>query len=196
MRGVLSRFTSGRFFKKTFSVLLKILSVLSVLLGVYLWVRAWGPISDLGVGGVLGGLIFQFIALVVIYMVAHTLFIRADEISSLPESGYAVIPIGAVFFRLLGDLYACIQIPFAIAGGIMIWFGGRGAGYFLQSVLPEPLFRLTGTSGFWAGLLIMIVGAVLSFLVLLVFYFLSESIRVTVDIAVNTDQTAQHLEEE
>lgn len=196
MRGVLRRFTSGRFFKRTFSILLKVIAVLSVLFGLYLWVRAWGTISELGVGGIIGGLLFQLVALGVIYMVAHTLYIRADEISTLPESGYAVIPIGAVFFRLLGDLYACIQIPFAVAGGIMIWFGGRSAGFFLASFLPAPLLNLTGTSGFWPGLLIMILGAILAFLVLLFFYFLSESVRVTVDIAENTDRTALQLEGE
>lgn len=197
MRGVLDRLSSGRFFKRAFSVVLKTLAVLAALGGIVLWVRAWGPISDMGFGGVIGGLVFQLVFLGVIYMVVHTLFIRANDIAGLPGSGYAVIPIGSILFKLLGELYACVQVPVALAGGIFLWFGGYQAGLVLRQFTPSvpAALGLTGGDGFWAGMVFVIGGIIGAFFVLLFFYFLSESIRVIVDIAENTQTTSQAVQQ-
>lgn len=191
MRSVLERISSGRFFKTAFSIVLKVLAALFALGGIVLWVRAWGLISELGLAGIVGGLFFQLVVLVVIYMVVHTMFIRAGNIASLPESGYAVIPISSIFFKMLGELYACINIPIAIAGGVFIWFAGDAVIFLLRDAIPfTPGF---GGAGFLGGLLFMVGGVISSIFVLMFFYLISEVVHLGVDIAQNTGMTSRAL---
>jgi len=193
METVLDLLSRGSFFKKVFAVVLRVVAAIAALLGLVSWISIWGVILKLNVGAILGGLIFQLGYLASVYIFVHTLLIRARQISALPESGYAIIPITSIFLKLAGELFASATIPIGIAGGIFIWFAGFEAFQLLPRFAALGLGPSAGTS-FLIGILFMIVNIALAFAVLVFFYFLSEAISVQVDIAHNTRETSQLLQ--
>lgn len=189
MNQIFALLSTENFFKKIFAIALKNIAVIFGLIGLVNWITLWGTITKLNVGGVIGGLIFQIIFIIAIYTIIHTLFIRATEIASLPESRYSIIPIASVFIKLLGELFASLNIPLAIGGGIFIWFAGANIYHYIPKIGLFASFG--GGTSFFVGLLFIILNIAISFLVLSFFYFISEAIIVQVDIANNTRETNQ-----
>ena len=130
-------------------------------------------------------------------MVVHTIFIRAGDISALPDSDYTVIPIVSIALKLCGEIYACFSVVVAIAGGILIWFIGGNAFYFIRK--SSPLYAGAGFGGynsdFLGGLMFMVGGWLVAFLVLVIFYFFAETVVVMADIAKNTKITREVAEQ-
>lgn len=187
MRPVLTAVSQGKFFSRFISAILRIVGVIVAIAGLVSWFGAWALIFKFPFIAVIGGIIFQVAYAIAIYMVVHTLFIRATDIATLPEADYNVIPIIAVFFKLLGELFASFVVPITIGAGVMLWFAGGIAyqlfGSFMRHV-PLPAGGI-----FLSGLLMMIVGAIIAFLVMMYFYCLAEFTIVFVDIARNTRAT-------
>ena len=184
MRRVLAIIGQGLVFKKAFGLFLKIIAVCTVLGGLVLWVEGWKLISEMSrygnaAGVIFGGLIVEVLMIILFYTLVHTLWLRAVEIENLPDSGYAVIPIIATTLKLAGELYAIFSVFSGLAGTILIWFAGGIASHMLPDLFP---FYGVGT-GFVAGILSLLAGFGLGLLVLVVFYFFSETTIVFVDIA-------------
>jgi hypothetical protein len=122
------------------------------------------------------------------------MFIRAGDISALPDADYTVIPIVSISLKLCGEIYACFSAVVAIAGGILIWFVGGNAFYFIQK---SGIF-MSGFgygSDFLGGLAFIVGGWLVAFLVLVIFYFLAEIVVVMADIAKNTKITREVAEQ-
>lgn len=193
MKRALQLISQGKLFRRAFAIALQVLAVVSGLVGVVAWILTWKPVGELPPTGILGGIIFQMLFVVAIYMVVHTLLVRAKDIAQLPESEFTVIPIVAIFLKLIGEVIACYGVFIAVAGGILIWFAGPGAGSVLEGVAPFlPRFD---DGSFVDGVLLMVVGVPGAFFTLVFFYLLSELEVVWVAIAKNTEVT-RHIAEQ
>ncbi len=191
MNGVLRSISNGRFFRNAFSITLKVFAILGVIGALVSWVVMWQGARYIQGAAVLGLIVFQALYVVTSYCVFHVVWIRANDIAKLTDSEFVAIPIVAIFVKMIGDDLACLFVGLGVASGVMMWFGVPG-------FMPRELARLglynlypilgeaTGGVGFLAGLLLMIACAVWAFLVLVTAYFISEQLRVLVDIAINT----------
>jgi hypothetical protein len=141
-----------------------------------------------------GIVIFQLLFVIALYMVVHTLFIRARDITGLPETEFYVIPIVSIALKLVGEIYACFVAVMSVAGGILIWLMG---GYVFSPLQRSiPLVPRPGNGeGFVGGLLFMGGGLFAAFVVLVLCYFLAEVVRVMADSARNIKITRQIAEQ-
>ncbi len=197
MKPVLQLISVGHFFRKTFAVFLQILAVVIAIAGLVTWITVWKSVAGQDISLIFGLIIFQLFFVMAIYMVVHTMFIRAGDISALPDSDYTVIPIVSITLKLCGEVYACFSIVVAIAGGILIWFIGGNAFYFIKMsslFMPGPGFG-GYSSDFLSGLMFIVGGWLMAFLVLVISYFLSETVVVLADIAKNTRITREVAEQ-
>ena len=197
MKPVLQLISVGHFFRKAFAVFLQILAVIIAVAGLVSWIGLWKSVAGQDALLILGIIIFQLFFVIAVYMVVHTMFIRAGDISALPDADYTVIPIVSISLKLCGEIYACFSIVVAIAGGILIWFIGGNAFYFIRKsafFMLGPGFGGYG-SDFLGGLMFMVGGWLIAFLVLVVFYFLAEIVVVMADIAKNTKITREVAEQ-
>lgn len=184
MRRIIKILSQGVFFKKVYGLFLKFAAVLTAIIGVFLWVQGWVFISEMSrygdaAGIIIGGFIVEVLLIIFLYASVHTIWLRAVEIENLPETGYAVIPIIATSFKLVGDLSAIISVFLSLAVAVFIWFTGETAAYMLPPFFPVP----EADGRLLAGLLSFLTGLGVGLLVLLVFYFFSETTIVLVDIA-------------
>jgi hypothetical protein len=197
MKPVLQLISVGQFFRKAFAIFLQILAVVIAIAGLVAWVGIWKSVAGQDASLILGIIIFQLFFVIAIYMVVHTMFIRAGDISALPDSDYTVIPIVSIALKLCGEIYACFSVVVAIAGGILIWFIGGNAFYFIKKsgiFMPGPGFGGYG-SDFLGGIMFIVGGWLLAFLVLVISYFLAETVVVLADIAKNTRITREVAEQ-
>jgi hypothetical protein len=185
MQDLLSMFSKGIVFRKVSAVALRVIAVFITIVALVLFILDWKIVFKLPASGILGGLIFQMLFVVAIYMVVHTLLIRANEIINLPFSDYTVIPIISIFLKLVGEIYAWFSSLIAVAGGMLIWFAGGYGGYLLRDLMPFLPFAKSGGATFWGGIIFMFTGLLSAFIILMFFYWLSESTLVLVDLANN-----------
>jgi hypothetical protein len=179
MRRVIEALDRGRVFKAIFSALLKVFAILYAvfagLLCVYLLVQGFKESFGLGVLAVLGVALIVFF----VYMLVHTVYIRAQQIAELPDSDYHIIPAVSIFCRLVGEWTFISSLPNFVIG-ILFVFAGFGA--LLGGGFVPPL--LTGGLSFIS--ILYLFSPVLGFLALIFFYWLSEQTIVLADIALNT----------
>jgi hypothetical protein len=195
MKPVLQLISQGYFFRKAFAMFLRALAVVTVIAGLVAWVMVWKAISGQSASQILGVIIFQILFIVAVYMVVHALLIRAEDIAKLPEADYTVIPIVSISLKLCGEVYACFMAGISLAGGILIWFIGGNAFYFMRrATVFMPGYGYG--SDFLGGLIFIVGGWLIAFFVLAVFYFLAEIVVVMADIAKNTKTTRQLAEKQ
>jgi hypothetical protein len=205
MKPVLQLISVGHFFRKAFAVFLQIFAAVIAVAGLVSCVGVWKSVVGQDALLILGIIIFQLFFIIAVYMVVRTIFIRADDISALPDTDYTVIPVVSIALKLCGEIYACFSVVGAIAGGILVWFIGGNAFYFIRkssffmpgqgfSFLPEQGFG-GYNSDFLGGLMFMVVGWLVAFLVLVIFYFFAETVVVITDIAKNTKITREVAEQ-
>jgi hypothetical protein len=185
MKKVIDSISQGDFFRKAFAIFLRVLALVITITGLVAWVMIWKTMSGETVKMVAGIVIFQILFILALYMAVHALLIRAGHISELSDSDYTVIPITSVFFKLCGEMYASFATVMSLAGGVLIWFVGREAFYFIGKVSIFKYGFLSG-SDFLGGLTFIVGGWLVAFFVLVIFYFLSEAVVVMTDIARNT----------
>ncbi len=194
MKPVLQLLSAGQFFRKAFAVSLQVLAVVIAIAGLVSWIGLWKSVAGQDASLILGIIIFQLFFVIAVYMVVHTMFIRAGDIAALPDADYTVIPIVSIALKLFGEIYACFSVVVAVAGGILIWFIGGNAFYFIRkSTLYMPGFGYN--SDFLGGLTFMVGGWLVSFIVLVLSYFFAEAVVVMTDIAKDTKITREVAEQ-
>ncbi len=194
METVLEKISEGKFFRQMFAITLQIIAVVIVVSALIAWITVWKSISGLSSEAVLGIIIFQLLFIIAIYMCVHVLIIRAANINALPDSDYTVIPIVSITLKAFGEIYASFVMVIAIGGGILTWFIGSSALYLIKN--SAPLVPSYGSGeGFWGGLVFMAGGVFAALIGLVLFYFLSESVIVLVDIAKNIKITKEIAEQ-
>jgi len=188
MKKVIDAISDGRFFKKAVAMFLRILALVIIIWSIMSWVGVWKAIVADSAKTIIGMAIFQILFIVALYMVVHAMLIRANDIEGLSDETYTMISITSVFFKLCGEVYAAFGVIVSLAGGILIWFIGRNAYYFIGKV---SLFKYGYGFGydFLGGLTFIVGGWLVAFFVLIFFYFLSEAVIVIADIAKNTKKS-------
>ena len=185
MSPFIDQISKGKVFSKIFTNVLRVIAVIAGIAGIVGWILMWKLVFEIPAAGVVGGIIYQLIFAVLIYMVVHAILIRANHISKIADGGYPVIPVVSVFFKLLGEVYASFAAAVSVGGGILIWFAGRYSYDLLKPVSPF-LLKHVGGEAFLGGLLYILVGVVFAFFVLVGFYLLSELFVAVINIAKNT----------
>lgn len=194
MEAVLEKISQGQFFRKAYAIALQIIALVIVTAALVAWITIWKSISGYSAESILGVIIFQFLFVVAIYMVVHIILIRAGNINALPDSDYTVIPIVSITLKLVGEAYASFIMVVSVAGGILTWFIGSSAFYMVKK--SAPFFpNYSSGEGFWGGLVFMAGGLFSAFVGLVLFYFLSETVIVLVDIAKNIKMTREIAEQ-
>jgi hypothetical protein len=131
---------------------------------------------------IIGGLLFGLIFFVAILAIGQIFWYRADCVSALEESQYTVIPIVSILFRAAGEVYATLGASMAVGGCLFIWMA-RAYPNLLFRGLPDVMPSFSPNLTFLGGLSFLGYVGVVSFLVLIFFYFLAESVVVMVDMA-------------
>lgn len=189
MKPLLNVITQGSFFRKVSAAILKALAFVVLFIGIVAFIKAWKIILELPAAGIIGGIIYQLLFIIAVYMVIHILIIRACEITNLPDSDYPVVSITTILFRLVGEVYASFVAVIAVGGGILLWFTGYEGQFIIGSIINcIPMSELIScyTSGtFLGGLLFIVFGLLAAFFTLVFFYLSAELLLVTFDIARN-----------
>jgi hypothetical protein len=194
MESVLYLIAQGSFFRKAFARVLQALAVVVFIAGLVEWMSVWRFAARAPFVVILGIVIFQLLFVIALYMVAHTLFIRARDIAQLPEGDFYVIPVAAIALKLIGEAYASFVAVMSVAGGILIWLM-RGYAFSLVKMAAPFVPRLGNGAGFMGGLLFMGGGLLAAFVVLVVSYFLAEAVVVMAESARNIKITRQIAEQ-
>jgi hypothetical protein len=194
MESVLQMIAQGSFFRKACAVVLQALAVVVSIAGLVMWMSVWRFAAQASFAALLGIVIFQVLFVVALYMVAHTLFIRARDIASLPEGEFFAIPIAAIVLKLIGEVYASFVAVMSVGGGILIWLM-RGFAFSLVRKAAPLAPRLGDGVGFTGGLLFMGGGLFTAFVVLVFSYFLAEAVAMMADSARNIKITRQIAEQ-
>lgn len=184
MESVLRLISQGKFFNKAFAFALRVIAVAVAFAGLVAWIFSWKTIFGFSATGIIGGIVFQLFYVIAIYTVVHTLLLRSQNIDNLPEAEYTVIPIASITFKLMGEAYAGFVAVISVAGGIFTWLAGKEVKATFG--LMTPMIPHFGDVSFLGGLVFCLGGILVAFSVLVLFYFLSESVIVMVDIARNT----------
>ncbi len=194
MESVLQMIAQGSFFRKTFAMVLRALAVVVSITGLVMWMSVWRFAAQAPFAALLGIVIFQLLFVVALYMVAHTLFIRARDIAQLPDEEFYVIPVAAIALKLVGEVYASFVAIMSVAGGILIWLM-RGYAYSLVKMAAPFVPRLGNGEGFVGGLLFMGGGLFAAFVVLVLAYFLAEAVCMMAQSARNLKITREIAEQ-
>ena len=179
---VLDALGDGRIIRKGVSTALQVLAVLDLLGGAYLLVEILKAAFQMPTDGTIGGLLFAVIFLGTVLAIAQILWYRAASVRNLGDSPFTVIPVVAVLLRTAGEVYATAGVSVGVGGCLFLWLAkGNPMGLLqgLGGVLPSA----SADASFLGGIMFLLYLSVASFFMLIVFYFLAESIVVTVDIA-------------
>lgn len=191
MRKILNALSKGSVFRTAFMVIIGLLALVTAIGGLYIFIVTWGQVDDARGWGVLGIILFQFFFIFAIYAVVHILILRAWDVYLLPDAEFTVIPIVSMLIKLFGELFAVILTIFSIAAGILIWMVGSGGLRYIQRNLGmgDFLHPLFGGGSFLYGVGVILGGILYAFVVLILTYFIAETIVVMVSIARNTART-------
>lgn len=181
MSKLLPKLGEGAFFRNVFTYALKVIAICIGIIGAITWIGYWIVIFKLGIGGIIGGILFQLIYLVAIYAVIHIVWIRANDIKGQEAGEFTIIPIMSTMVRMFGEVAAAFLIIFGIGGGIFLIVAGSGANQIVSILLPV----VSVGSTFLSGILFTITFAIAGFVALIVNYLIAELIVVLVDMARN-----------
>ena len=187
--GVLRALGRGSAVRKWMTLLLRGLSILTLILGGYILFQ--GLASGFREGApseaVLLTILTLLILAVTIVAMAQIFWFRANSVNEIPEGPFTAIPVFAVLVRAIGEVYACVIAAAGLFACLGIWIARHVGGEISPLRLPGfnlpnlPLFE----NSFFQGVLILVVAMLIAAAYLLFFYFFAEAIVVTVDIAIN-----------
>jgi hypothetical protein len=182
-RPVLHALDQGNVIRTAVVFALHTFGVLTVVAGFYFLIEILRLSFQLQTQGTVGGLVFAIIFAAAIAALFQILFYRAESVRDLGPSPFTVIPIFSILFRTLGETNATFGAAVGVGGCVFIWLSGMSPLRLLGS-LGEMLPPVSGGT-FLDGLEFLLLTVVLSFVFLVVFYFLAEAVVVLVDIARN-----------
>jgi hypothetical protein len=181
---VLKALSNGQVIRKSIALALRVLAVLSVLFGAYLLIEILKTAFQLPNEGTIGGILFALIFLTTVLSIGQIFWFRANSVLDLGDSPFTVIPIVSLLLRTAGEVYAALGVAVGVGGCLFIWFAKNNPFWLLRGltgILPSASPEAT----FMGGISFLVYLAVISLLVLIVFYFLAESSVVLVDVALH-----------
>ena len=178
----LQKLSEEAFFRNVFVWFLRILAGFQILALLYISYQMWAQLSAGFQANLFFTCLFTQILLLILTYLTVTIFIsRSDDIAAFPHNNdYIVIPIFVIIIKMIGEIFAVFYTVMGISAAIAIWIIGG-----LPMQIPG-ISVFSGNSGFGGGVIALVTGPVLGFVVLSVSYLLAEQLGVLVDIARNT----------
>ena len=175
IKNLQEKFRSQDFFKNLTANALRVLTGLIILFSLISWIKLWKVVFQLKNAEMVGGIIFQLLFIVGIYMVVHILLLSSGKILKLKKDKLFVFPIISEILRTLGEIFASFSVFVGVSGGILIWFAGRNSRGLLKSL---PLIKYAGNHGwnFLGGVMFIINMFFAGLVGIIVFYAISELI--------------------
>ncbi|MCD6579347.1 hypothetical protein J7L48_07705 [bacterium] len=184
---VLDNLSKEDFFKKTAALFIRILTALLLINALVSWIKLWKVVFDLSASALIGGIVFQLLFIIGMYMITHIMIIRTENILKLKTEKYYLFPLGATIIKMIGEIWASFLVFMGISGGILIWFAGNQSGRVIRNV---PMINLLGKVGlkgdFLGGLTFMVQLIITGCIVIFISYLLSEGFKLTHGIEKNT----------
>ncbi|MGE5663875.1 MAG: hypothetical protein ACM31I_06065 [Deltaproteobacteria bacterium] len=172
MKPVIDRLAQGPFFRRNLALCVRIAAAAAAMAALVEFVEAWNFTSRLEAGRIPGGIVYMLSLAAAAYMVVHAMLIRANDIASLPQTGYTLIPVAGVVFPMIGEAYGAACAALGAGGGVLIWFAGDTSYNVLHRVSFFIPFQGGGT--FTAGILYILRGALRAVVALCLGYLFSE----------------------
>jgi len=171
---LLNTFKSGTFIKKTMSFIIRLVSVLSGLWFIYIWIITWQNITDLTIRGMIATVIWQLFFPLAWFIAMKVLYLQGREIGKYPPSDYAVVPIIATLIKTIGQIILIFSLFMGIPLMIMIWVAGTQVAGIVPFFVPLLLrVTVTDTAFVW-GLLALGYLLASGYLSLLFFQYIAE----------------------
>lgn len=187
-RTIIESISEGPVIRTAVTTVLRLGALLNALFALYVLVELLKAAFKLETKGTIGGLLFAAVFIAGTFIVIQILLYRAGSVQELGDSPFTVIPIFSLLFRTFGETYAAWSIAFGLGGCLFIWTSGMSP-LALTPGLGPLFLMLTMTAGssqsFVDGAILLVVSVILSFLILVSFYFLAEIVLVAADIARN-----------
>jgi hypothetical protein len=182
MRSLLDLLSRGKdcrkvaaFFLRALAVLIAVSAIVSLFLN---WEALFKPRPSVVFGrveeasltgeGAIVGVVSIVMFVLALYLVIHTLLIRASDIRQAPEDEFTFIPLMAIGLKLIGEIYAGIAIVTSVIGGLLIWITADTSSFRALRLLFDftpftPGYRsgLIGGSGFFVAGLNLILGGII-----------------------------------
>ena len=182
---VLDSLNSGSFIRRAISLALKIgggFMALTGLIGLAGLLKiAFG--ASLPASATLGFLLFTLVCLGALAACLQILWYRAESVSNIEDStGFVVMPIVSILFRVAGEIYATLLISLGVGGCLAIWLGQVNPLDYARGFAPSLLSGGSST-GFMGGVSLAAFGCLGGFATLIGFYFLAELSIVLASIA-------------
>ena len=175
---VLESLSQGRILKRFYIILFQILGVIAALAMLTLIIMLLRRAFDMGVGAGIIGLLLSVVLAAGAVGFVQIFFYRAGTIRALPDSQFTIIPIIAIFFRVLGEVLAfafILTLVTIILASIFAVFD-RDSRYLIKDMGDSA--AAGGSVG-----IVLLVGSVV---IITFFYYIAEALTVAVDIAYNT----------
>jgi len=182
---VLDSLNSGSFIRRAISLALQIgggFMALTCLIGLAGLLKvAFG--ESLPAAATLGFLLFTLVCLGALVACLQIIWYRAKSIRDIGNgTGFVVMPIVSILFRLAGEIYATLLILLGLGGCLAIWLGQVNPLDFAGGLTPS-LLRGGSSTGFMGGVSLAAFGCLGGFATLIAFYFLAELSIVLASIA-------------
>lgn len=169
----------GDLFAQLFAFFLRFCVVVGGIVGFIIWFDFWKNVIEMKRWEVLGGVLFQTITLIQIYVVLGILWVRANDISRMGKSDFTVIPILSIFLKMLGETSVAYLSMTGVAQFFLAIFKKDSS---FRSIPSVPAFGHLSELGAWELAAIQIMAG---FVLLVFYYFLAEILVVVFDIARN-----------
>ena len=183
----LGALTEGRFFRSSFSGLLRLSAIALTIYLIGDAIETWQKLlfseaDQAGSPGLLLPIIVQLTLFLAGYMMIHLLLLRAAEIRSLYDARYALSEIITVLARLSGELLFVATLTITLITALQSI--GLQSGILLPELqqLIAPL--LTKSSLAW----LLVTGVLLSFALLVAGYLASELLEMMMRLSRNSER--------
>ena len=187
MPTVLDYLSRGALFRTVIGRILQFGGAAFGLVGTLGWLKLLVSAFDaVPAKGILGLLVFMLALLGVVYVIAHTLWIRGKEIAGGADSEIVVLPIVIKLIRTCGDIGATCLVIVGIAGCLGSWLA-----FGALSDLPVAIPGMSGGNFVIAGITVLITCSLMAFGCALVFYLYAEIFNLVVSMAQNLEILAK-----
>lgn len=164
---LLRRVGDGTFFRAAFPLAFRAAAVLSALGALYGSYLLWRSVSrDMTFNGFLALLLTQLMLLALGLATVNILWVRAADAEALPPAEGAVTPVFAIALRALGEVLGVSQALNGIAIALLGWLNEGWA--------ARRIFGPLSLSGTADGVLAIVSGFGLGFVLLALCYFVAE----------------------
>jgi len=156
-------------------------------------VTLWKPVLDsrhLTAQLMTMAIVGEVLIILVCYVLFNILWLRGSDMLELKrDNDYNVTPIFVLLIKTVFESMAVLAIASGLLGGLSLWLEARIPALFPSPVDVGFLAFFAGNNAFLRGLTQIVAGPVAAFLLILLGYFLAETLGALVSIARNTKKS-------